>query len=153
MVSSQFGAILREFENFFNCSLQPDENDSCLINMGVGVTLQIELDRYGLILVGCRLGAVLMGRYRDNIMRAALKSNEATLPSSGILGFSHKSNQLILFMKLNPNLLNVHQILALMPAFVSKAKLWSDAIAKGEVPTLSPVGSSKTPSGLFGLIS
>ena len=151
MVSSQFAGILKEFENFFNCPLEPDANDSCLINMGIGVTIQMELDRYGFILIGCRLGAVPMGRYRDNLIRAALRSNDETIPSTGILGFSHKLNQLILFMKLNPQRLTVHQILALMPPFVTKAKLWKDAIAKGEVPSVS-LSASKKPSGLFGLI-
>jgi hypothetical protein len=153
MVKTQFGALLKEFENFFNCSLEPDENDSCVVKMGVGVTLQIELDRYGFILIGCRLGALQMGRFRDNIMRAALQSNEATLPSTGVLGFSHKSLQLILFMKLNPHLVSIHQILSLMPPFVTKAKQWTDAIAKGEVPKITSETSSKVPSGLFGLIS
>jgi len=152
MVSSQFGALLKEFEAFFNCQLEPDPNDSCLITLGTGLTLQIELDRYGLILIGCRLGTVLMGRYRDNLIRAALKSNESTLPSTGILGFSQKSNQFILFIKLNPHFVSIHQILALLPPYLTKAKLWSEAIAKGEVPTTAPIGSSK-PSGLFGLIS
>src|SRR4051812_7633992 len=113
MVSSQFGAILKEFENFFQCSLNPDENDSCLVQMGIGVTLQIELDRYGLILVGCRLGTLHMGRYRDGLMREALKSNGLMPPSTGVFGFSQKSSQLILFMRLNPHLLSVHQIVAL----------------------------------------
>jgi Tir chaperone protein (CesT) family len=153
MVSSQFGAILKEFESFFNCPLEPDANDSCLITMGIGITLQIELDRSGLILMGCRLGTVHMGRYRDNLIREALKSNEATFPSTGVLGFSQKSNQLILFMKIDPVTFTIHQILKLLPPFVAKAKLWTDAIAKGEVPSIVPISSSKEPSGLFGLIS
>ncbi len=153
MVSSQFGAILKEFETFFNCKLEPDINDSCLINLEMGMNLQIELDRYGLILIGCRLGAVHMGRYRDNLIREALKSNEATRPSTGILGFSQKSSQLILFIKLNPNFISIHQIPTLLPPFLTKAKLWAEAIGKGEVPTpINSIGSSK-PSGIFGLIS
>lgn len=153
MVRSQFGAILKEFENFFHCPLEPDENDSCLIKMEIGISLQVELDRYGFILIGCRLGALHMGRYRDNLVRAALQSNEMTPFSTGILGFSQKSSQLILFMKLNPQVLPTHQILAVLPPFIAKAKQWTDAIAKGEVPVVTAADSSKIVSGLFGLIS
>ena len=153
MVSTQFGAILKEFETYFNCPLVPDANDSCLITLGIGISLQIELDRYGLVLIGCRLGAVHMGRYRDNLIREALKSNEITLPSTGVIGFSQKSSQLILFMKINPLFFSVHQILAVMPPFIAKAKQWTDAIAKGVVPTIIPTSSSNKPSGIFGLIS
>lgn len=152
MVNSQFGAILKEFETFFNCSLQPDDNDSCFIRMGIGVNIQIELDRYGLLLIGCRLGAVHMGRYRDNLIHAALKSNELLPPSTGIFGFSQKSNQLILFIKLNPNLLSSHVISTLMPPFVAKAKLWTNAILSGSIPSVAVEAGSKVP-GIFGLIS
>ena len=152
MVSSQFGAILKEFETYFKCPLVPDANDSCLIGLEMGISIQIELDRYGIILIGCRLGSVHMGRYRDNLIREALKSNEISLPSTGTFGFSQKSNQLILFMKINPTLLSVHYILEVMPPFIAKAKLWADAIAKGIVPAEVSSSSSK-PSGIFGLIS
>jgi hypothetical protein len=153
MVSSQFGAILKEFESFFNTSLEPDDNNSCLINLGIGVSVQIELDRYGMLLIGSRLGAVHMGRFRDNLIRQALKSNDMTPPSTGVLGFSQKSNQLILFTKLNPQQLNPHQIVNLLPLFVNKAKLWKEAIEKGEVPDITAADTSDKPSGLFGLIS
>jgi hypothetical protein len=154
MVSSQFGAILKEFEAFFNCPLEPDLNDSCLITLGTGITLQIELDRYGLIVIGCRLGSIHMGGYRNTLIREALKSNGKMLPSTGVLGFSQKSSQLILFIKLDPSLISIHQILALLPPFLAKSKLWAEAIAKGEIPTsVNLTGSFKMPSGIFGLIS
>ena len=153
MVSSQFGALLKEFESFFNCPLEPDNNNSCLINLENELSIQIEMDRYGLILIGCRLGAVHMGRYRETLMRQALKSNEATLPSTGILGFSNKSNQLILFIKLNPIELNSNLIGAILPPFISKAKLWKEAITKGETPSVNSLGQSKGASGIFDLIS
>lgn len=153
MVRSQFGSILKEFESFFNCSLNPDENNSCMVRMGIGINIQMELDRHGLLLIGCQLGVVHMGRYRDDLIRAALKSNDATLPSTGILAFSQKSSQLILFTKFDPNALLINQITHLLPLFVTKAKQWTEAIAKGEVPPSVSTTSSKTPSGLFGLIS
>lgn len=152
MVTSQLGALLKEFESFFNCPLNPDDNNSCLIQLGSGVTLQIELDRYGLLLVGCRLGVVHMGRYRNDLIRAALKSNELSSPSTGVFGFSQKSNQLILFIKFDPHLLTIHQITTVMPPFMEKAKKWMDAISKGEVPLMDSESTVKA-SGLFGLIS
>ena len=152
MVSSQFGALLKGFEPFFNCPLEPDANDSCLIKMGIGITVQVELDRSGQLLIGCRIAALPMNRYRNNLIQEALKSNEASLPSTGIFGFSQKSNHLILFMTLSLDLMP-NQILDVLPSFITKAKQWTDAIAKGETPTVQPTNSDDTPSGLFGLIS
>lgn len=151
MVNSQFGALLKEFEDFFHCPLNPDSQNSCLINMGVGISLQIELDKSGFVLIGCRLGVLHMGRYRENLLRAALKSHDISPPSSGIFGFSHSSNQLILFIKMNPQSLSSQEIDTLLTPFIAKAKLWTDAIANGEVPVVSSESSVKGP-GLFGLM-
>lgn len=153
MVSTQFEAILKEFENYFKCSLEPDTNDSCLIKMENGLSIQIELDRNGLLLIGCRVGTIPMSRYRDNLFQQALKSNEASYPSTGIFGFSQKSNQLIFFIKLDPSPLSKDQILFLLPPFIAKAKQWTDAIANGEIPPVTQSSSACTTSGLFGLLS
>ncbi len=151
MVSSQFESLLKEFETFFKCPLQPDQNDSCLIKLGIGISIQIELNRQGFVLMGCRLGAVPMSRYRDNLIREALKSNEATLPSTGILGFSRKSNQFILFMTLNSLLVNAELISTVMPPFIAKAKLWAEAITKGETPAVAQETNKPASGGIFGL--
>lgn len=153
MVSNQFGAILKELEPFFKCPLEPDQNDSCLIKLGNGISIQIELDRYGYLLIGSRLGNLPMNRYRDNLIQQALKSNESSLPSSGVFGFSQKSQQLILFIRINPASHSAHQMMALLPPFITQAKKWSDAIAKGEMPSIEGGTASKSSSGLFGLIS
>lgn len=153
MVSSQFGAILKEFESFFNCSLEPDTQNSCLIQLEMGIQVQIELGRDGFLLIGSRLGAVHMGRYRNELIRSALQSNETSRPSQGVLGFSPKLNELILFIKINPQLLSPYFIQTVLPPFIIKAKQWNDAIAKGEVPSIGSLASKKSPSGIFGLIS
>ena len=152
MVTTQYGAILKEFEAFFQCPLVPDAKETCLIDSGLGFNVQIELDRYGFLLIGSRLGVLRMGPYRNQIARAALQSNAATPSSSGILGFSQKLQQLILFIKLSPHTLTTHQILTLMPPFMEKAKVWSQAIEKHDIPILYTDSPKKT-SGLFGLIS
>lgn len=153
MVTSQFGTILKEMEPFFNCPLEPDSNNSCLITMGIGISIQLELDKYGLLLIGCRLGILPMSRYRDNLIQLALKCNHLDNPSQGIFGFSQKSNQLILFTRLDPASYSTSRILTLLPSFLAKAKKWQDAIAKGETPSIEEEKSANKPSGIFGLIS
>lgn len=153
MVRTQFGAILKELEPFFKCPLEPDQNNSCLIKLGIGLSVQVEMDRYGLLLIGCVIGTLPMTRYRENIIQQALKSNELSLPSAGSFGFSHKTNHLIYFIRLDPVLVSMDQILSLLPSFISKAKKWSDAIAKGEMPPLEETNVSNAPTGLFGLMS
>ena len=47
--------ILKAFEPFFHCSLPVDENNSCVVKMANGLKVQIELNRYEQLLIGCRL--------------------------------------------------------------------------------------------------
>ncbi len=93
-----------------------------------------------------------MGRYRDNLMIAALKFNETTQLSTGTLGFSQTSNQLILFTRIDPSLLTIHYITTLLPSFIVKAQEWKEAIDQGNIPT-ETTSSKKIASGLFGLLS
>lgn len=151
MVGSQFDSLLKEFESFFACALVPDSNHSCLIIHESGVELQIEMDRSGMILIGSRIGAPPLGRYRENLIQHVLKANEAGPLSSGIFGFSHASSQLIIFIKIHPSSLNQHLVTTLLPPFLAKAKTWKEAIEKGELPPVSFASSSKASSGLFGL--
>lgn len=149
MVSSQFESILKEFEPFFNCPLTTDQNDSCLVKMGIGLSIYIELTRGGQLLIGARLGAPPRGRYRENLVQAALKSNDMS-SSSGIFGFSSKSNQLILFMLADPHQLG--SVTLLLTPFITKAKKWLDAIEKGEVPLVErETPTPRSPFGVFGL--
>ncbi len=120
--------------------------------MGIGISLQIEFDRYGFLLIGCRVGTLPMSRYRDNLIQQALISNEASLDSAGVFGFSQKTNHLILFLRLDPSATPIHQIITLLPPFITKAKKWTDAIAKGETPGIEGAPPPTTPSGIFGLL-
>lgn len=153
MVSSQFGGILKEFEPFFGCELEPDSNNSCLILMDIGLSIQIELNRYGLLLVGCRMPTLPRNRFGDNLIKAALKFNELSLPSTGIFGYSQKYQQLILFIKIDPNDLNPQFIQEILTPFIKKAKNWVDAVKNDKIPSLGEETEKARATGLFGIIS
>lgn len=152
MVTSQFGAILKEFEKFTGCPLTPDENNACLIEFPTGLKIQFEIDKFGMLVVGSLLGPLSFGRNRGEFIRAALKANEMDSPREGILGYSNKSTQLILFLKLDPQKMNTLEMLKLLPPFVDKANKWKDAITSGQAPKMMVTTSSK-PAGLFGIMS
>lgn len=150
MVITRFDGILKEFESFFNCKLKSDENNSCLIQLGTGISIQMELNRTGQLIISCRIGTLPMSRYRETLLRVALLSNEATLPSSGTFGFSTKTNNLTLFLLVNPEILSKEYISSILPPFLSKAKLWSEAVASGRTPVVEQVRSEPLPTSLMG---
>lgn len=150
MVSSQFEAILKDFEPFFKCRLQADQNESCLIKMGQGISLQMELNRYGFLLIGCRIGELPRGRFQDEVIKEALKANEFYPPLTGIFGISRKSNSLILYLLIDPHKLDLDKISNLLNPFIAKAKLWSDSINQGNIPALGAAASQPATAPPFG---
>lgn len=150
MASSQIKEVLKEFEPYFNCPLVTDEQESCLIKMSTGIEIQIEIDRYGSVLVGCRLGSVL-GKYRDQLFKEAMKSNFLFPPSSGVFGYSQKSKNLILFMFLDPDNLKSEYINSLMTNFTAKAKVWVEAIKSNSIPIIKEGAVKSASDNVFGL--
>jgi hypothetical protein len=149
MVSSLFESLLKDFEPIFNCALVPDENQSCLITTSSGITVQIELNSEGKLIIGSKLGVLKMSAYRIHLLKEALKSNDAALPHEGIFGYSTKSNQLILFLTIDTNQLNSEKIKTLLPPFLIKAKKWLDAISAGQIPSSEQKSNYVSPMGIF----
>lgn len=151
MHNTPFDLLLKEFEPFFNCPLTADENNTCLIKMGLGLSLQLEMNIDGQFIIGCVLGTLPSNRYRNDIITEALKSNNAYPPSDGVLSFSHKTNHLILFILVDPQKLNQEWINSKVPVFIQRASIWSKAIENGEIPSIQY--PTETTSGIFGLKS
>lgn len=153
MVHSQFASILKELEGYFGCPLHPDAQNSCLLRLENGLSVQIELDQEGFLLIGSRLGKLPTGRYRTLLLRQMLKFNALSLPSFGIFGLSHKNRLLILFIRLSPARLTQQEISRILSPFLTTAVQWAEAIAKEEVPSLENLSLPKhSTKGLFGLI-
>lgn len=150
MVTTQFGAILKDLEPLFNCKLEPDANNVCLIKLKSGIKVQVELDRHGDLLIGVRLGTIPSSRYLENILKEALKANQLQFPlASGVLGYSTKTNQLILFMTVDNRSITSERLTTTLGPFLTKAKLWSEAIQHGEIPLIE--AEKQSPRGIFGL--
>lgn len=153
MVQSQFERILKELEGYFGCSLQPDKQNSCLLKLENGLSVQMELDQDGFLLIGSRVGRLPASRYRSRLVRQMLKFNALSLPSLGIFGLSQKTRFLILFIRLSPARLTQEEIHRVLSPFLTKAKQWTEAIAKEEVPSLENLSlPGHSAKGLFELI-
>ena len=150
MVTDMFGVILDDLGKKIGVPLKPDENNTCLLKMKEGVSIQIEPDKSGdFLLLGCKLGVMPPGKYRENIFRQALKANDLPTVNTGIFSFSKKSDNLILFKKVYLKTLTAERLVQEVKPFVEKAALWANAIEHNDIPEISQVYTSK--SGMFGL--
>lgn len=152
MVSDLFGTLLQELGRALQIDLRPDANNSCLIRFGKDLRVQIELDPTGqVVVVGTELGTVPPGRYRENLFTEALKSNGLPAPRYGIFAYSRKTDHLILYEKMQIRDLTGNKIADFLPLFMEKAKIWKEALTRGEVPVAITVHTSRPPTGMFGM--
>jgi len=154
MVTDLVGTLLEELGRSLKiANLHPDSNNSCMIRLESGLIIQIELDKGAqFILVGADLGTVPPGKYRENLFREALKTNDLPHPNHGILCYSKKSDHLILYQKIFLKDLNGEKIAAEITPFSEKAYTWSEAIMRNDIPAVNQSFTSQKPGGMFGLI-
>ncbi len=154
MVAGAFGQFLEELGKTLNiANLHPDSNDSCLIRMKNGIRLQLEMDSKGeSLILAVDLGEVPLGRYRTDLFKEALKTNNGPLPLSGILAYSTKKNHLILFEKFSSNAIKASVVAAKIPSLLRKAAIWTESIKQGAMPPPEYQAQSPGPSqNIFGL--
>ena len=154
MVTSALGVILQELgrSSVIPISdLHPDSNNSCLIRLKGGVEVQIEQDKSGQnLVIGCDLGDLPPGRYREDLFYEALKSNGMPHPRFGTFAYSKRTDHLILYETMSMQDLTGDKVADFLVKFVEKAFTWKTAIKSNEIPTLSNVRTSKF-GGIFGL--
>lgn len=150
MVKELFASLLEELGRTIELpDLHPDRNHSCLITFPNELKIQLEMDSMAQhVILGCDLGAVPSGRYRENVLREALKANGLPAPHHGFLAFSNKTDHLILFDYLSTKELTGEKIADALTPFSEKAHHWKDSLTKGEMPS---VGTLRTSGGMFGL--
>jgi len=153
MVTDLLGSLLQELGRILEIAdLHPDRNNSCLIKLKEGFNIQLELDRSSQFLtLGADLGMVPPGKYRENLFREALKANGMPPPLYGTLAYSKRTDHLILFEKIQVRDLTGGKIAAEITPFTEKAKIWEDAVKRGDVPVINQMYTSGKSSGMFGL--
>lgn len=153
MVTDFFGTFLQELGPLLQLpNLSPDTNNSCLIKFKGDVQIQMEIDRTTQFLIlGSDLGAVPVGRYRENLFEIALKANALPPPRHGTFAYSKQTDHLILFQMFNLREVTATQISEFIIVFIEKIRGWKEAIIRGELPLLSLPAQQSRPSGMFGL--
>lgn len=154
MVTNLFESILQELghtEIIPVHDLHPDKNNSCLIRLKGGLEIQLELDsKNDYLIIGCDLGPISNGRFREETFREALKANGLPYPRWGNFAYSQKSDHLVLFEKLHTRDLNGEKVADFLTHFIEKAFLWRDSLLRNEVPIISGIHTTR-PIGMFGL--
>lgn len=153
MVTDAFGALLQELGKIIKIpDLQPDSNYSCLIKFPIGISVQIEMTKGGTsLMMACDLGLVAPGRFRENVFREALMANGLPPPRNGDFSYSQKTDHLLLTSYFPLKELNGEKLAAGLIPFMEKAKIWQEAIQRGDIPSHDARLTTAKGSGMFGL--
>lgn len=145
-----FEDIINELGSEMGINLKPDSHESCKLEFVEGVSIQIDLaGNADQVLIGCELGKLAPGTYRERIFKQALCVNGLSKEPRGVLAFSEKKSALIFFQFLPLSSLNGEKLFHFTQLFLENAKVWIEALKSGNVPALPE--AERRPSGHFGL--
>ncbi|MDQ5956626.1 MAG: CesT family type III secretion system chaperone [Candidatus Rhabdochlamydia sp.] len=131
-----FAQLLNDLSLLLDMHLSPDKRGACKLNIDDTLHIQLEpSSNRDKLLFFCFLSEIPPGKFRENVLRDALKAN-TDLNTPGTLGFSERNNQLVLFANLNFPSLIAKEVLDFLHLFMAKAQAWKQAIATGQTSNL-----------------
>jgi ribosome biogenesis SPOUT family RNA methylase Rps3 len=155
MITNAFEAILKELGDSMKIEkIQPDEHNSCLLQLKDEIQIQIEPDTTDdWLIMGCKLGHIPPGTYRTQLFKAALQTNGLAPASIGTFAWSEHADLLVLFVRIpvkHMDGIKLHEILTKLHA---KALIWKKAIEEHKIPMVESETNKIIASrgGLFGL--
>ncbi len=155
MVKTQLEIILEELGRsslIAMASLRPNDKNTCVIPLPDGMKIQVEMDKYEKnLIIGCILGEVEAGHYRNSLFQAALIANGLPYPRYGVLAYGKSNHKLVLHDTISMYELNGEKVAEYLGFFLEKARTWKQAIEGGNVPHISGAYGSKGAVSVFGL--
>jgi hypothetical protein len=147
----RFPELLQELATELDIDLYPDKRGACKLVTEDGLHVQMEVDiRQESLLIASFICEIPPGKFRENILRDALKSN-GPFPKNGTLAYSDRNNKLTLFSHLRIAHLTGRKIAEFLGVFIDKANQWRKAVDTGNTSHLITMTSPKPTSGMFGL--
>ncbi|GAB4186710.1 MAG: hypothetical protein Tsb0015_04760 [Simkaniaceae bacterium] len=126
----KFDNLLFELGKILNVELHPDQNRSCLMVINDEYRVQLEMDgRDDSLLFGSLIHEIPPGRFRENVLKDALKYNNIPPPQRiGTLGYIDKINVLSLFDFLEGHSLAPQKVADHLSRFIECLIAWKQAL-------------------------
>lgn len=140
-----FEELLDELGKEYDVPLHLDKMSACTLNINDEFHIQLECDAYQeKILIATFICDLPPGKFRENILRDALKSNDP-FPKNGTLAYSDRNNKLALFSHLRLASINGYKLSEFLKLFLEKASEWRIGVETGQTTSLIP--QNLKPSG------
>ncbi|MEM8727224.1 MAG: CesT family type III secretion system chaperone [Chlamydiota bacterium] len=127
----KFQQLLWDLGELIELPLHSDKNRACNLLLDENLEIQIQMDKNEENLLICAfLGEISPGKFRENVLKDALKVNGQYCPF-GSLAFYERKNMLLLHQFLAAEKLNGETLVARLEAFIEEAEEWRQALANG----------------------
>ena len=127
----RFAQLLQELGVLINVPLKPDKNGVCQMKINNALDVQLEdqptKDR---ILVGCFICDLPAGKFREEVLKEALKAN-SNYPRKGTLSYSERNNKLVLFDYLYYVNIRTDTLEDYLTGFFETANAWRESLERG----------------------
>ena len=141
-----FADLMAELGELLGDDLKPDLNQVVTLAVNETLKVQIEPDKTGeFVLLACMVADLPPGRFRENILRDALKTNYRIDEFPEILSYVRGENSLVIFRNIPAAALRGHQLYELLITFTDRCTRWRDAIENGQ--TSPPNEAPEKPGG------
>ncbi len=148
-MTNPFEELLEQLSKVFHLKLHIDRSNACSIQLHGNLVIQLQPDMTREHLwIFTKLIEIPPGKFRENVLKEALKSNGLPDPRAAVLAYMAATNHLVLFQKYPIAILTGERLAGLIGSFVETADSWKSAIAAGQS---APPSSEKKPSNPFGL--
>ncbi|MEM7174595.1 MAG: CesT family type III secretion system chaperone [Chlamydiota bacterium] len=114
-----------------------DENNACRLLIGEKLPIQLEMDDMGEnVLVAASVSEIPPGRFREDLLKAALKANAPYNPH-GALAYVEKKNILVLYKFLAISQCTAPKLVEFLVPFIEYAESWQASVLSGIPPSPS----------------
>jgi hypothetical protein len=146
----RFEELLNELGTEYNIALHPDKKGACKLKINETMHVQLECDgEKENLLIATFICDVPPGKYRENILKDALKAN-GPFPTNGTLAYSDRNNKLVLFSYMRMAQLTGKKLVAFLTVFLEKANQWKTGVETGHTSHLGAT-QTKSSGGMFGM--
>ncbi len=127
-----FHDLIHELGEYIGEDLKVDLNMACCLEINNLFKVQIELDSPGeKILLMTLITELPPGKFRENILKDALKANFLAEEKEGTLAYLEKENSLVLFYEIFTSAITREILYEHLMKFIKRATDWHSAIESG----------------------
>lgn len=128
----RFAELLHSLGNVFGMEMHPDKRNACAIQVKKGLVVQLEPDdTQEKLRIASRIVEVPPGKFRELVLKEALKANALPDPRVGTFAFVVNTTTLVLFQEYPFDLLTGERVAGLLIPFIDAAESWRTAIQSG----------------------